>query len=55
MNTDKELNYRLFIQTEEEFVRTDIKSEFSRYDAIKSGDTERVKENFARIKSRVCA
>ena len=50
MNTDRELNYRLFVQMEEEFVRTDIKSEFSRYDAIKNGDTERVKENFKVIR-----
>ena len=50
VNTDKELNYRLFVQMEEEFVRTDIKSEFSRYDAIKIGDTEQVKRNFEYIK-----
>ncbi|MBQ5316949.1 MAG: helix-turn-helix transcriptional regulator [Oscillospiraceae bacterium] len=51
MNTDKELNYRLFVQMEEEFVRTDIKSEFSRYDAIKNGNTELVRENFKNIRA----
>ncbi|MBQ5331106.1 MAG: AraC family transcriptional regulator [Oscillospiraceae bacterium] len=50
MNTTRELNYRLFVQMEEEFRRTDIKSEFSRYDDIKNGNVEKVKENFKEIK-----
>ena len=50
MDTGKELNYRLYIQREEAFVRTDIKREFSRYDDIKNGDVEKVKENFREIK-----
>ena len=41
MDTGKELIYRLYIQREEAFVRTDIKSEFSRYDAIKNGEVEK--------------
>ena len=50
MDTGKELNYRLYIQREEAFVRTDIKREFSRYDDIKNGEVEKVKENFREIK-----
>ena len=50
MNTNQELNYRLFIQMEEEFKRTEIKSEFSRYDDIKSGNVEKVRENFEEIR-----
>lgn len=50
MNTNKELNYRMYLQREEEFIRTDLKSEFSRYDDIKNGDVKKVKENFDEIK-----
>lgn len=50
MNTNKELNYRLFVQLEEDFQRTEISSEFSRYDDIKNGDVEKVRENFDDIR-----
>ena len=50
MNTNKELNYMLFVQLEEDFKRTEIKSEFSRYDDIKNGNVEKVKENYEYIK-----
>lgn len=50
-NTNRELNYRLFVQREESFERTNIQSEFARYDDIKNGDIEKVKENFAIIKA----
>jgi hypothetical protein len=50
MDTNKELNYRLFIQLEEDFKRTAISSEFSRYDDIKNGDVEKVKANFVEIR-----
>ena len=50
MNTNQELNYRLFIQIEEHFTRTEIKSEFSRYDDIKNGDVEKVRANIEEIK-----
>lgn len=46
MNTNKELNYRLYIQREENFQRTDIHRELSRYDDIKNGEVEKVIENF---------
>ena len=50
MNTNQELNYRLFVQMEEEFKRTEIKSEFSRYDDIKNGDVEKVRANCEEIR-----
>ncbi len=50
MDTNRELNYRLFLQIEEEFKRTEIKSEFSYYDDIKLGNVEKVRENFAYIR-----
>ena len=40
MDTNKELNYRLFVQIEEDFQRTEISSEFARYDDIKNGDVD---------------
>lgn len=51
MNTNKELNYRLYVQIEEDFKRTEIRSEFARYDDIKNGDIEKVWVNIAEIKS----
>ena len=50
MNTNKELNYRLFVQREEDFQRTEISSEFSRYDDIKNGNVEKVRANFEEIR-----
>lgn len=50
MNTNKELNYRLYIQKKECFTRSNIKSEFSRYNDIKDGNVEKVKENIKSIK-----
>ena len=51
MNTNRELNYRLYIQTEEDFRRTEIRSEFARYDDIKNGDIEKVRKNIIEIKA----
>lgn len=51
MNTNREFNYRLFVQTEEDFKRTEIRSEFARYDDIKNGDIEKVRENIREIKA----
>lgn len=50
MNTNKELNYRIYIQNEDSFRRTNIKSEFSRYNDIKYGNIEKVKNNIILIK-----
>ncbi len=38
MDTNKELIYRLYLQRNEEFVRLDIKKEFSRYNDIMTGN-----------------
>ena len=46
MNTDKILDYRLYIQREEEFVRADYFAEFRQYNRIKTGDVEAVRERF---------
>lgn len=50
MDTGKELNYHLYLQREEEFVRTDTKMEFARYDDIKNGDVKKVQENFNELR-----
>lgn len=50
MNTNQELNYKLYTHKEKGFVRTDIRSEFSRYDDIKFGNVNKVKENFKEIR-----
>lgn len=50
MNTNRELNYRLYMQRESNFERTAIESEFSRYDDIKNGNVEKVKANFKEIR-----
>lgn len=47
MNTNRDLNYRLYIQKEEDFVRTDIHREYAFYAAIRDGDLKKVKSNFA--------
>ncbi|MBR0145515.1 MAG: helix-turn-helix transcriptional regulator [Eubacterium sp.] len=50
MNTNRELDYRLYIQRDEEFVRTDVRQEFSRYETIVSGDVEKAKRNYAEVR-----
>ena len=50
MDTSKELNYRMYIQREEGFIRSSLQSEFSRYDAIKNGDIEKVRSNIEEIR-----
>ncbi len=50
MNANQELDYRLYLQREEQFVRTEYQSEFSKYVDIKNGDVEKVRANFKEIK-----
>lgn len=50
MSRKRELIYRLYTQREDQFVRTDIKSEFSRYDDIRNGNIEKVAANYEIIK-----
>jgi len=46
MDTNSILNYRLFIQRQEEFIRDDYHAEFRQYNRIKSGDVEGVRDRF---------
>lgn len=46
MDTDKLLDYRLYVQREEEFVRADHGAEFSQYNRIRNGDVEGVRDRF---------
>lgn len=50
METEKELNYQLFLHREENFSRTNIKSEFARYNDIRDGNIEKVKAGIPYIK-----
>lgn len=50
MNTNRDLNYRLYLQREEGFQRVPFSREFEKYRVISSGDVEKVKENFIDIK-----
>ncbi len=51
MDTNRDLNYRLFIQKETNFIRTDIRTEYDRYTTVSSGDVEKVRENFKKAKA----
>ena len=46
MQTDDVLNYRLYIQRQEEFIRHDYHTEFREYNRIKNGDVEGARERF---------
>lgn len=46
MDTNNALNYRLYIQRQEEFIRADYHAEFRQYNKIKNGDVEGVRERF---------
>jgi len=46
MDTNSILNYRLFIQRQEEFIRDDYHAEFRQYNRIKSGDVEGARDRF---------
>lgn len=51
METNKELDYRLYLHREEDFSRTPYESELERYYFISSGNVEKTKENFIKIKA----
>lgn len=55
MNTNRELNYRLYVQRMSGFTRQSFNSEFERYMAVQSGDVETVKRNFESIKPNFTA
>jgi len=46
MDTNKILDYRLYIQREEDFVRADHVAEFGQYNKIRNGDVEGVRNRF---------
>ncbi len=47
MNTNRDLNYRLYIQKTDGFIRMPFNKEFEYYMAVKSGDVEKVRKNFS--------
>lgn len=50
INTNKDLNYRLYVQKNTGFTRTPFSSEFAKYMDIRSGDVEQVRRNLVEIK-----
>lgn len=50
MNTNRDLNYRLYLQREEGFNRIAFHSEFEKYNAVATGDVKKVRANFEDIK-----
>ena len=46
MDTNSTLNYRLYLQRQEEFVRADYRAEFRQYNRIKNGEVEAVRDRF---------
>lgn len=49
MNSSRDLNYRLYLQREHDFQRTDFSSEIESYSLIRSGEVEKVRENFRKV------
>lgn len=49
MNTNRDLNYRLYIQREEHFQRTSFDREFNHYHAVSAGNVEQVKRNYNEV------
>lgn len=50
MKTDRDLNYRLYIQRNDGFIRSSFTNELSFYRAVQSGDTEFVKRRYAELR-----
>lgn len=50
MNTKRELNYRMYVQKMNGFTRLPIHDEFGNYMAVRTGDMETVKRNFALVR-----
>ena len=50
MDTNKILDYRLYLQREEEFVRADYFAEFRQYNKIRNGDVDGVRERFKKVR-----
>ncbi len=52
MNTNRDLNYQLYMQKQNGFSRTDYYREYEQYTTIQAGDVEQVKQNFEAIRAR---
>lgn len=52
MKTDRELNYRLYIQRSDGFMRSPFEREIGFYRAVQSGDTDEVARKFDSIKNQ---
>lgn len=50
MHTDRILDYRLFLQREEKFIRADYFAEFRQYNRIRNGEVEAVQERFKKVR-----
>ncbi len=50
MGTNKALNYRLYVQKNDGFTRIPFNKEFEQYRAVSMGNTELVKEQFAKAR-----
>ncbi len=50
MNTNRDLNYRLYLQQMSGFTHTSYNTEFERYTMVKAGDVERVKETLVNFR-----
>ncbi len=50
MNTNKDLNYRLYLHHTYGFERTSFSLEFERYSDVRGGDVEQVRRNMAEVK-----
>ena len=46
MDTNSTLNYMLYLQRQEEFIRDDYNNEFKQYNRIRTGDVEGVRDRF---------
>ena len=46
MDTNTTLNYKLFIQRQEEFIRDDYQNEFKQYFRVKNGEVEAARDRF---------
>lgn len=50
MNTDRDLNYRLYVQKTDGFTRPSFRSELEKYIVIQSGDVESARRNFRNVR-----
>lgn len=55
MNTDRDLNYRLYMQHTIGFTRPSFRSEFAKYMSIQSGDVETVRQNLRAMRENFSA